>query len=87
LPVAKRDLLVQSILVADAGFAVVLLEVAAAAGGPSLLIEVHIPDAAKGRFGGVRVLVVLPVVVGLFIVRIVVNRVLELPRNVVVGFV
>jgi len=43
--------------------------------------------APKGRFGGVRVLVVLPVIVGLFVVRIVVNRVLQLPRNVVVGFI
>jgi hypothetical protein len=51
------------------------------------LIEVHIPDAAKGRFGRVAVLVVLPVVVGFLVMGIVVNRVLELPGHIVVGFV
>jgi hypothetical protein len=49
LPVAERELFVQFILSGDAGFAV--LEVAAIAVCPSLLIEVHIPEAAKGRFG------------------------------------
>ena len=86
MPVAKRHLLIQSVLVGDAGFAVVLLEVAAAGGSPSLLVEVDIPGTAKGRFGQTVVLVVLPVV-GLFVVRIVVDRVLELTRNVVVGLI
>jgi hypothetical protein len=49
LPVAERELFVQFILGGDAGFAV--LEVAAIAVCPSPLIEVHIPEAAKGRFG------------------------------------
>jgi hypothetical protein len=47
------------------------------------LIEVHIPNAAKGRFGGVRILVVLPVVVRFRVMGVVV----ELPRDVVVGFI
>src|ERR1700737_3714076 len=54
----ERDLFVQSILIGDAGFAFVLPEVAAVAVCPSLLIEVHITDAAKGRFGRVAILVV-----------------------------
>jgi hypothetical protein len=37
--------------------ALVLFEVAAASIRPALLIEVHIRDAAKGRFGRVAVLV------------------------------
>jgi hypothetical protein len=41
-------LLVQSVLIGNAGFAVVLLEVAAVAVRPSLLVEVHVPDAANG---------------------------------------
>jgi hypothetical protein len=49
LPVAERELFVQFILGGDAGFAV--LEVAAIAVCPSPLIEGHIPEAAKGRFG------------------------------------
>ena len=43
--------------------------------------------APKGRFGGVRVLVVLPVVVGFLVMGGVVNRVLELPRHIVVSLV
>ena len=49
LAVAEREMFVQFILSGDAGFAV--LEVAAIAVCPSPLIEVHIPEAAKGRFG------------------------------------
>jgi hypothetical protein len=49
LPVAERELVVQSILSGDAGFAV--LEVAAIAVCPSPSIGVHIAEAAKGRFG------------------------------------
>lgn len=58
MPVAERDLFVQSVLISDARFAVVMLEVAAVAVCPSLLVEVHITDAAKRRFGRVAILVV-----------------------------
>jgi hypothetical protein len=47
LPVAERELFVQFILRCR----IRLLEVAAIAVRPSPLIEVHIPEAAKGRFG------------------------------------
>ena len=75
---------------AERGFVVaaVLLEVAAASVRPPLLIAMReVAHAPKGRFGWVRVLVVLPVVVGFLVVRVVVNRVLELPGNIVVGLV
>jgi hypothetical protein len=75
---------------AERGFVVaaVSLEVVAASVRPPLLIAVReVAHAPKGRFGGVRVLVVLPVVVGFLVVRVVVNRVLELPGNIVVGLV
>jgi hypothetical protein len=45
LPVAERELFVQSILSGDAGL--IGLEDAAIAVCPSPLIEVHIPEAAK----------------------------------------
>jgi hypothetical protein len=43
--------------------------------------------APKGRFGGVRVLVVLPVVVGLPVMRVVADRIFKLPGHIVVCFV
>jgi hypothetical protein len=80
-------LFVQSILIRDAGFSVVQLQVTAAAGCPSRLIEMSVADAPERRFGGVRILVVLAVVVRFLVMGIVVDRVLELPRNVVVRFI
>lgn len=77
LPIPERDLFVQSVLIGDAGFAVVDLEVAAAAGSPSLLIGVVIPKAAKGRFG----VGVVPLVVRLHL-HMVVSVVEELDQAV-----
>jgi hypothetical protein len=51
LPILRTDLLKKAVIVGDAGFGIVSLEVAAAAGGPPLLIGVVIPKASKGRFG------------------------------------
>jgi hypothetical protein len=58
LQTPERDLLVESVLIADPGFPIVLFEAAPASLRPPRLIEMHVPDAAKGRFGRVGVFVV-----------------------------
>jgi hypothetical protein len=50
LPVTKRDLLVQSVLVIYAGLRTVKFMVIRLAGPPIFLIKVHIPYAAERRF-------------------------------------
>jgi hypothetical protein len=44
-------LLKQGVIVGDARLGFILFKVAAASGGPSLLIGAVIPETAKGRFG------------------------------------
>ena len=59
LPVAERDLFVESVLIGDAGLGVVLLEIAAASIRPPFLITMReVAHASMGRFGRIRVFVV-----------------------------
>jgi hypothetical protein len=86
LPVAERGLFVQPVLVPNAEFGVVLFDVGAASVRPPLLIAMReVAHAAKGRLGGIRVLVVLPVVVGFL--GVVVDRIFKLPGHIIVCFV
>jgi hypothetical protein len=51
LPVAERDLFVQSILIADARIRTVKFAIIPLAGRPIFLFEMHIADAAEQGFG------------------------------------